>query len=523
MNDPALRQIEHETRDAIKKDGVGSLEIDDLRPQDLPRIAWSGSPTHIENVERQLGRTARGEVEYLAARSPSGWPIAKCAIDYTQHKGAGTMFQLATLRGLRGLGIARRLISEAEKRIERRGLNTAMLGVENDNARARNIYERLGYAVCGEENESWESEDAQGNRYIKQAHITLLKRELLPPVLRGSTLRPTISPELFEVLTAEYGITSREAKELEGSSNLNALVEAEGRRYVIRLYRSWTSEERLSDIHLAHETLEKGGVPSRRLVKTQAGQGWSRVGEWLLEVEEFIDHDADMDSWRRLEMGLPWLGRVHDLLRPLELSPDGMRAPAHNNIEHGGLLAAVQGGTKRIRGWRPSLEEARLAEEAEELAVLVTGLEKHLVPRLPRQLVHGDFWDNNVLFRGRDVVLVADLDFMGERPRIDDLALTLFYTNSRFTEDQTSEARARRLRRLTDAYESRLEEGLSGVERSAFLPALLRIPLAFIAMIALIDSEEGAKKHAAGRLRDVQWALSLARQPAPWAAIFGEA
>lgn len=67
--------------------------------------------------------------------------------------------------------------------------------------------------------------------------------------------------------------------------------------------------------------------------------------------------------------------------------------------------------------------ELRLAAVAEELAELVAETEAGLVPRLPRQLVHGDFWDNNVLFRRGRPVLLADFDFMGERARIDDLAL----------------------------------------------------------------------------------------------------
>ena len=57
-------------------------------------------------------------------------------------------------------------------------------------------------------------------------------------------------------------------------------------------------------------------------------------------------------------------------------------------------------------------------------------------------------------------MLVADLDFMGERARIDDLALTLYYTNSTFTDDQTSDTRIRRLRTLVDAYDSGLDQPL---------------------------------------------------------------
>ena len=51
--------------------------------------------------------------------------------------------------------------------------------------------------------------------------------------------------------------------------------------------------------------------------------------------------------------------------------------------------------------------------------------------RADRQLVHGDFWDDNGLFREGRIVLVTDLDFMGVRPRVDDLALIPVATRTR--------------------------------------------------------------------------------------------
>jgi Ser/Thr protein kinase RdoA (MazF antagonist) len=36
--------------------------------------------------------------------------------------------------------------------------------------------------------------------------------------------------------------------------------------------------------------------------------------------------------------------------------------------------------------------------------------------RMPSKLVHGDFWDNNVLFRHGRPVLLADFDFIGNGP-----------------------------------------------------------------------------------------------------------
>ena len=74
-------------------------------------------------------------------------------------------------------------------------------------------------------------------------------------------------------------------------------------------------------------------------------------------------------------------------------------------------------------------------EAAEELAQLVDAAERTAAP-LPRQLVRGNLWDNNVFFRAGRPVLVTDLDFMGKRLRIDDLALTLYYTNSTFADNR---------------------------------------------------------------------------------------
>jgi homoserine kinase type II len=130
--------------------------------------------------------------------------------------------------------------------------------------------------------------------------------------------------------------------------------------------------------------------------------------------------------------------------------------------------------------------------------------------------VHGDFWDNNVLFHAGRVVLILDLDFMGERARVDDLALTLYYTNSTFSDDQTSDARIGRLGALVDAYNAGLDETLTTAERAALPLALARAPLAFIAMIAAVDTEPNARQLAAEMNADVMWALAIMRDLDRW-------
>jgi ribosomal protein S18 acetylase RimI-like enzyme/predicted kinase len=167
-------------RSLIAEDGTNALPVDELTRDDLPRVAWSGGRLHLESVGRALDRAERGEVEYLAVRAPDGAPVAKGGIDYRQHPGAGTLWQLATHADLQSLGIGSRLIAEAERRIRRRGLSRSVLGVEDDNARARALYERLGYAPCGHEHASWPTEDATGRPAMHHAEITLLDKRLEP-------------------------------------------------------------------------------------------------------------------------------------------------------------------------------------------------------------------------------------------------------------------------------------------------------------------------------------------------------
>jgi homoserine kinase type II len=236
-----------------------------------------------------------------------------------------------------------------------------------------------------------------------------------------------------------------------------------------------------------------------------------------VEVEPYIDHDLKMDSWARLETALPTLGRIHTILQDVEIGPDGKGPVFANHIEPEDVPDRTRRGTRRIRGWASSPAERRLADAAEELADLLTAAERDLVPALPRQLVHGDFWDNNVFFRDGEIVLITDFDFLGERARIDDLALTLYFTSLEYAENPISDDQRLRLRRLVDAYDRGLAQPLSSAERAALPVAMARQPLWSIGgWVALLDDEPSARQHAAGTALAVDWALDVVRRLDSW-------
>lgn len=335
---------------------------------------------------------------------------------------------------------------------------------------------------------------------------------------RGLRARP--SPALFRVLRERYGIDAEGAVDLGGSANLNLLI---GGRWVARVYRPCVTAARLADINRARVAIRAGNVPSAELIPTDEGELSTIVGERLVEVERYVASDTRMNSWERLEEGLPTLGRIHSLLAPVVVGPAGKAPLFVNHVESHEAIEWTSRGTDRIRSWTSTAAERRLADLAEELADLVWASERDVVAYLPRQLVHGDFWDNNVLFHGGRMVLVTDFDFMGERPRIDDLALTLYYTNSTFAADPLSGDRIRLLRRLVDAYDSGLDEPLTTKEREALPLAIARQPLWAVGRwLALLDAEEAARGLAAELAPDVMWALALIRDRHRWQTAFAE-
>jgi hypothetical protein len=197
-------------------------------------------------------------------------------------------------------------------------------------------------------------------------------------------LRPRPVPGLRRALRDHGGLEEfAEAVDLGGSSSLNLLVGDAERSYVVRVHRPHVSPERLGAIHQARRALLVGGVPCAPPVPTLQGAAWVKFEGRLVEVEAYVDHDAVMDSWQRLEAGMALLAHAHNLLRSLEVGEEGRRPRFANHLAPADVAPSVRRGVERIRDWEPTPGERRLADAAEELAGLVTQAEAELVGRLP--------------------------------------------------------------------------------------------------------------------------------------------
>ncbi|MFH8484683.1 GNAT family N-acetyltransferase [Streptomyces longisporoflavus] len=155
-----------------------SVGVRDLSPGDLPACTWAGSATHLRHVEAELARAAAGEVDYLAVCTPMDVPVAIGGVDYAVFENAGTLWQLAVLPALQSCGLGTLLIRGAEERIRGRGLRRAELAVEEDNPRARALYERLGYVAYGRAPDGWDVEGPDGAIRRHETMCVLLRKDL---------------------------------------------------------------------------------------------------------------------------------------------------------------------------------------------------------------------------------------------------------------------------------------------------------------------------------------------------------
>lgn len=151
-----------------------------LTQQDLPGIWWSGSPSHLRSVAKELERCDRGEVAYLVV-CEDGVPRAKGAVDFCHPSGLPTLGQLATDPEHQRRGFGTELVAALEQEIVSRGLTTARLGVEVDNEAAIALYMKLGYRAVGVETDSWQAEGPDGQMREYQAVCTVMERGLAHP------------------------------------------------------------------------------------------------------------------------------------------------------------------------------------------------------------------------------------------------------------------------------------------------------------------------------------------------------
>jgi len=327
--------------------------------------------------------------------------------------------------------------------------------------------------------------------------------------------RPVASVSLFEAVRAAYELDwDGEPVDIGGSSNLNLHVPDRGNGHVLRVHRAWVSPARLDAVQSVRSLLAHRGLPFVEPLPARSGARFITVGSSLAEVERFVVGD-DMDHWRTLMLAMPVLARIHSELRTVHNEVAALAATA-NHVDARTARTAAARGAAIIRSWARSVEHEAIASSTEQLAEDLWHAEAALVDRLDRQLVHGDFWDNNVKFRGDDVIAVLDLDFMEARPRIDDLALTLYYAYPSLVATRGEDGVIAGCGEIVKAYALAADPPLEPIELQALPLAIARSALHFTRHLALRANQHEQREVVAAAAGDLDWALAIVRNASRW-------
>jgi Ser/Thr protein kinase RdoA (MazF antagonist) len=319
---------------------------------------------------------------------------------------------------------------------------------------------------------------------------------------------------LVEQLAKEYGIAVGGWRQLTSGWTTNLYVDP---GFVVRLHPTDTNPARLGAMQAARRAVREAGIPAVPPLSTPDGRSFVTLPDGrLAEVERFVEWDGRMNTAARLETGFGLLARTHDALRTAALPAAAQIAPRANHIAAAEEAAATHRGADRIRSWGDPV----LSAFADAVTAHIDAVAAAEDPNLPAQVVHGDFWDDNVLFRGADPVAVLDFDFMAERPRIDDLALTAYFYLLEPTVSVDAASR-RQLCRFVDAYDAAAAIPLSATERAALPLAIARQPAWSVGRWVVKLPEPAAIDHATSIIAELPVAQAiLADLPAWQAALF---
>ena len=153
-----------------------------VEPSDLPRLEWFGTHTQLRQMEQLNYRDVEAGFKLWLVAVANDFPAGHVKInlrvqDPTRGNPRGYIFALRVFEPFQGLGIGTLLIQSAEEVLRSRGFEFASIAVGKDNARARRLYERLGYRVYREEIGRWQYQDLEGHLHrVEEPEFLLDKR-----------------------------------------------------------------------------------------------------------------------------------------------------------------------------------------------------------------------------------------------------------------------------------------------------------------------------------------------------------
>ena len=150
-------------------------------------MEWDGEYSHFRNVYRFAMEEARIGRRILLLAEIEDRVVGQIFVQLeglkpgiSNNQPTAYLYSFRVREGYRNRGIGSKLIQTAEEIVRLKGFERTVISVAKDNLAAKKLYERLGYAVFGEDPGRWTYVDHQ--EILRNVHEPsyLLAKEFMP-------------------------------------------------------------------------------------------------------------------------------------------------------------------------------------------------------------------------------------------------------------------------------------------------------------------------------------------------------
>lgn len=289
--------------------------------------------------------------------------------------------------------------------------------------------------------------------------------------------------------------------DLGGTMSLNLHLEQLG--LVLRVHPRFETSERLHALRALRRRLHEQGL-TVGTPQPLLGQELVVVDGRLAEAESFVAAEGPPATWESYVWMFEAMGHLH---RALTASRPNLVLPSPE--------VATYATPDDLRKWMMATAAAVATDDhasalAAEVQSMLDPLERQWTPpeRLPQQLIHGDIRLGNVAKTPDGGVAHFDFGFSARRPRIHDLAYSLFWIVLKPDDSgRAAEFDWHRVVELVEAYEAASGAGLSDLERTAIGPYLATVPLYLAAISSYTPDPCDRIKQEVRSLEIARWVL----------------
>lgn len=322
---------------------------------------------------------------------------------------------------------------------------------------------------------------------------------------------------LHAALAKQYWLGAvHHARDIGGTYNLNLQLHTTRGEYVVRVHRPWVTGERLALLHLIRSELAAKQLPVPLPLRTSGGATMIEHRGRLVEVEPFVGHDSVADTWECYVAGFAMLSRLHQALLPFsaQLKATPPLVSNYGTLEQ--LTAWTSNTREQVQRIAPTAANALAVCDA-ALALLRTLQAAALcMSPLPPAPTHGDYGGDNLLFRQAQIAAIVDWDFTGVRPRVFDLAYSLYWMFHRLQPHALPEHwQWQTVPHMLAAYNAAAWQPLTADELHTLPLVMAQVPLYWIAEAGWLADPMQAVLHWADQVPYAQWLVEHATEVAP--------